>query len=71
MHNKFIYYISENAEVIVKEAAQACRLKLDEAIKQLRHFIEDISFAIDYEEKQKFLVEVCKRNFFPFIMSCV
>ena len=43
----------------MKEAAQACRLKLEDAIKQLRHFIQDISFAIDYEEKQKFLVEVC------------
>ena len=51
--------ILESAEVIVKEAAQACRVKLDEAIKQLKAFIQDVTFAIDYEEKQKFLVGVC------------
>ena len=42
----------------MKEAASACRVKLDDAIKQLRTFIEDVSFAIDYNEKQKFLVQV-------------
>lgn len=44
----------------MKEAAQECRQKLDDAISKLEEFIREISFAIDYEEKQKFLLDVSK-----------
>ena len=57
------YPFIENAEKVVKEAAQECRQKLDDAISKLEEFIREISFAIDYEEKQNFLLDV---SFFDF-----
>ena len=42
----------------IRSSASDCKLKLDEAIQKLRDFIRELSIAIEYEEKQGFLVHV-------------
>ena len=42
----------------IRSSASDCKLKLDEAIQKLREFIRELSIAIEYEEKQGFLVHV-------------
>ena len=37
--------------------------QLDEAIEKLREFIKQLSTAIEYEEKQEFLLNVSILNF--------
>merc|ERR1712227_682251 len=40
----------------IRSSASDCKSKLDEAIQKLRDFIRELSIAIEYEEKQWFLV---------------
>ena len=47
----------------IRSSASDCKLKLDEAIQKLRDFIRELSIAIEYEEKQGFLVHVSHSKF--------
>ena len=47
----------------IRSSASDCKLKLDEAIQKLRDFIRELSIAIEYEEKQGFLVHVSHSMF--------
>ena len=46
----------------IRSSASDCKSKLDEAIQKLRDFIRELSIAIEYEEKQGFLVHVSFRK---------
>lgn len=53
----------------IRSSASDCKSKLDEAIQKLRDFIRELSIAIEYEEKQGFLVHVSFCIFVNFFMG--
>ena len=42
----------------VRQSAAECKVKLEEAMKKLREFLKEVSVAVDYDQKQQFLITV-------------
>ena len=47
----------------VRQSAAECKVKLEEAMKKLREFLKEVSVAVDYDQKQQFLITVSTEFF--------